>query len=753
MVSTDSPRSGSSCLYYQNTDPANYKLCMTTIAVEPGRRYLLEGWVRTQDVTGSESGAAICVEWYNSLGGLISGCYPPGLKGTNSSWRNISVITNVMPATAVTARVFCFLRPGMIGAAWWDDISLSLYRDPLVQGVTTDHYRGETAGDNVTVKFGINREQYDLSPGNVTLSVNIKNSSGQIIQTFPARETSPLATNSGFEQVDGNGWAAGWGRTGVNYTISTDMPHGGIRSLYYQNTDPASYKLCINSVTLEAGKRYALTGRIRTSNVSSGNATICVEWYNSQGGYLGGTYSAGFTGTNSAWQQLYAITPVLPSGTTAGKFICYLTSGATGSAWWDDLALAPYPDQFINTATATFNSASLPAGDYTVECVASGGAFQGSDTCRLKRVSSSTSRAVYIDNYRRMILNGQPFFPLGTYWRTFSESDLDTYAASSFNCLTSPAMLSITQLDQINAYNFKVIYTLKDCYYGTPYCPSAIQAEADEYPYIQQQVAVKGNHPALIGWYNYDETPLNDVNRLKNHQQWLENLDPGHPTWGNTNLPTFIGRFLNASDILSTDPYPVLNQVAPAPAYQALQWAQSAANSVRGCKAVWMVPQIFNWQVYYGGNYRPPTLQEMRSMAWQSIASGANGLLFYSFTDLKNDPDATFAARWSDVKTMASEISSFFPVLLSAETVPGIPRVRSPADTVAWRLYNYQGKTYIVVASGGADSSSAVFQFPTAFQQIAVLLGNNDVSLNGGVTAVVPLAPLEVKVICLTPQE
>eukprot|EP01051_Picozoa_sp_SAG22_P010273 SAG22_NODE_913_length_6527_cov_2.919726_6_plen_182_part_00 len=54
-------------------------------------------------------------------------------------------------------------------------------------------------------------------------------------------------------------------------------------------------------------------------------------------------------------------------------------------------------------------------------------------------------------------------------------------------------------------------------------------------------------------------------------------------------------------------------------------------------------------------------------MAWQAICRGANGIVFYSFFDIKRNDDVPFAKQWTVLSAVAEEIDSYAPVLLSDE--------------------------------------------------------------------------------------
>jgi hypothetical protein len=63
-------------------------------------------------VTGTDTGATICVEWGGAKG-YIGGAYPAGVKGTQS-WTLVSGMF-VVPADATSVTIDVYVRKGMIG--------------------------------------------------------------------------------------------------------------------------------------------------------------------------------------------------------------------------------------------------------------------------------------------------------------------------------------------------------------------------------------------------------------------------------------------------------------------------------------------------------------------------------------------------------------------------------------------------------------------------------------------------------------
>ena len=72
------------------------------------------------------------------------------------------------------------------------------------------------------------------------------------------------------------------------------------------------------------------------------------------------------------------------------------------------------------------SAAHLPQGDYDFHVAlvnSHDGQVMGRDRWRISVVPEGNlqDRTAYIDEHNRLILNGQPFFPLGMYWSGISE--------------------------------------------------------------------------------------------------------------------------------------------------------------------------------------------------------------------------------------------------------------------------------------------------------------------------------------------
>ena len=179
--------------------------------------------------------------------------------------------------------------------------------------------------------------------------------------------------------------------------------------------------------------------------------------------------------------------------------------------------------------------------------------------------------------------------------------------------------------------------------------------------------------------------------------------------------------------------------------------------------AVWQVPQIFNWASYKKTerekrDYRAPTYEEMRGMAWMCVANGANGLIFYSFFDLfkmdKTTAEGGFAAvrepfdeRWGEVKKTAQEINDQFPILLSAgETLDVAPTDASSGDAI-WRLYGTDEGTWLLVVNKSQEACQAAFSVPNGSKIVETRLGSP--ATQDGTSVRVELGALEPRLILI----
>ena len=619
--------------------------------------------------------------------------------------------------------------------------------------------------------------------------------------------------NSSFEaatlKADGNAAILpdAWRGTTSVYQRDDKVARTGKASLRYQNEDSDRYTLCVQNQNLKPGRKYRYSAWVKTEDIkgtkSDDGATLCIEWNDQNGKWLGGSYAKCVTGT-SDWKQLSAIVRI-PKEATSPRLMLYARKKVTGTAWFDDVELVHVVDPAFstivaspiyrgwiivdeqknampqeavirarvtlddydvspeevelhavlrkiddagkpegpvlqkasaklgelkvgtqvlpNTADLKFSTAKLSPGTYDVETQLIGpdGKSLGVTHETLVRKPDNFKPHSRIDEHRRLLVDGKPFFPLGMYWGSAKEEDLKLYADSKFNCLmpyNSPK--TEEQMDLLDKHGLKVIYSVKDWYFGSKWCPGSIKSVADEEPALRQRVQKFHNHPALLAWYLNDELPQEFMPQLEAHQRIVSEEDPDHPTWVVLYQVNQIGSYSRTCDVIGSDPYPI-GRPAGKTALPAVagQWTIETSRQMRCARPMWQVPQVFNWANYWKDeerqkNARTPSFDEMRSMSWQCIAEGATGLVLYSWQDIKRNQDVPFDVQWDRLKQIAAEIDQMAPILLSIDPAPATETLL-PASPEGIHLLakSYDGKLYLFAVNDGTADVDVHFNVKT----------------------------------------
>jgi hypothetical protein len=165
----------------------------------------------------------------------------------------------------------------------------------------------------------------------------------------------------------------------------------------------------------------------------------------------------------------------------------------------------------------------------------------------------------------------------------------------------------------------------------------------------------------------------------------------------------YVRQYLGYIDITGCDIYPVkaserdVAQVGAA----VRRWKE-----IGGGKAVWMVLQAFSWDElgdYYGAKTTVyPTFAESRFMAYDAIANGAAGILYWGSHYLKSD-----ALRQS-IYALASEINRLQPFLVGPD-VQGVRTSLKPggpaSDAVKAMVRKADGDSMILLLNEDGNAS------------------------------------------------
>jgi hypothetical protein len=297
---------------------------------------------------------------------------------------------------------------------------------------------------------------------------------------------------------------------------------------------------------------------------------------------------------------------------------------------------------------------------------------------------------VAIDADNRLLAAGKPWFPLGIYTTPATDDRCRELREAGFDlvCLQAmpPAPLR-RALDMLGARGLRAWVPVG---HELQFAEGDVAAKRKR---IEGLVAAVGTHPALAMWESIDEPAWGGSPAwgLREGYQFLRALDPRRPIWTNhapRNRVDTLVHYNQATDIAGCDIYPV-----PMPQSQSNlpnktlsvvgDETRKSVASVGGGKPVLMVLQAFAWKnLSSPGNPRAvyPSFAESRFMAYDAIAGGANGILYWGVYSTPRP-----SRFWSDLKSLVSELRAMAPVL-AAVPLAGQAAARALGDGNAVRV-------------------------------------------------------------------
>jgi len=506
-----------------------------------------------------------------------------------------------------------------------------------------------------------------------------------------------LILDSGFEQ-DGDNWSLP-----KEGRIVKTQAYRGNRSLSFRNVAKENYKVASKKLEVVPGKKIEISAFIKGKNIVNSvrkdeGAAFYVESYDEKGAHIGGHYPKGFTGTFD-WQQLKAQYSV-PTNAKTVIIGLYLRRGAVGECWFDEVRVS-----YITEAPTSEVSQPLASTPKT-------------------SLKVSSLAKVYIDENGFTVKNGKKIFPLGIFVGPSKYTDDETLrkiSAAGFNTVLSYGYGTDNgqgeYLDRAKKHNLNVIYSLKGMY------PKKRDGNMDYFLSLSRNLINRWKlHDALLAWYINDELNEAWIPHIKRLYQVVKENDPDHPAYQVLYQENILSKYMDITDVIGMDSYPIgiaenLSQTirrANLSVNTSLAFRQSAGVP----KGVWHVAQIMDWSTYKKMKPTPPSLDEMRNLAYQAIISGAKGLLFYSYFDLMKEtgksagesPERFRAKRWQDIATMCTELKTIIPVILEGQLVS--IRKLGGAD-IPYAAYRYNNELYVILTNPHYKAGKLELELPT----------------------------------------
>ena len=536
-----------------------------------------------------------------------------------------------------------------------------------------------------------------------------------------------------------DGLAAGWRLSG-RFRAEERGGHNGSAGLVWHSDMPSERQEGASQrIKLEPGRPYRFMTQARTENFV-GKADLCIEWFGKRG-WLGGGY-LGFksiTEKDRDWSVYESDTVPIPAEAEYCQLMCYVSKGSKGTVQFDNVAVMPRerkPVAFVfssayrgvadsgevrfhavlfppdgESVRAEFSYRDVDGNVCTVEPTevnaehamlrmdVSKMAFgQNEVSCSLyakdgrkideasvpfARERKMPVRKVAIDRHGRCLVDGKPFFPIGLYTSRLTEEAAKDLSDAGFNCAMPYGATGKKELDIAERYGLKI-------------CADIRSLDPSSEKWKTEIDALKG-HPGLLAWYTNDEAPLSDLPMLKQRYDFMVGQDAEHPVYVVMDRLHDLREFIPSYDVLGMDPYPVTDK----PISHVTEMVRGTQAANFGDRPLWNVPQAFAWSDYKMDKRgtRFPTEAELRSMCWQHIAGGANGLMGYSYFNMerlrKTDKEEA-DRRWQSMRRVFGEIKDASEVLLSVEPTPAISGC---PEELAARTWRKDGHVWLLVCN------------------------------------------------------
>jgi hypothetical protein len=308
---------------------------------------------------------------------------------------------------------------------------------------------------------------------------------------------------------------------------------------------------------------------------------------------------------------------------------------------------------------------------------------------------------------------------------------------------------------------------------------AATNRAADE-ARIRRIVEQFRHDPALLFWETEDEPaftwksqkPRVSPEQIVATHDFVRRIDPAHPLYLNhapVNLESTLRRYNAGAEIIATDIYPV---IPPGIREMYALWPTGRQGDFLNCavsqvgdytrkmrrvagpaRAVFMVLQAFAWEDLREKDGDPamvlyPDRAQMKSMAYQAIVHGADGLLYWG---LASNPPA--APVWNELRAVLGELAALKPELSAPPQK--LPLGIEYHDTghsldrgIEWTARPSASGLLLLAVNADPNPVDARFTLPAGFGRCHVVGTNEVVPLSRG-TLDLSFAPFEAKALRL----
>ncbi|MGI5818334.1 MAG: hypothetical protein ACOX9R_09560 [Armatimonadota bacterium] len=276
---------------------------------------------------------------------------------------------------------------------------------------------------------------------------------------------------------------------------------------------------------------------------------------------------------------------------------------------------------------------------------------------------------------RMTLIDGEPFFPLGTY-RDPSDSitEVAGLLEAGFNLTHdylfehAPQTVETARayLDLLDEHGIKTFLGI-----------SRAKLHDGDLAWVQRFVAELMDHPALLTWYLMDEPEIRGMTSadMRRVHEAVRMVDPFHPTSVVYCRPNAFDEWADAQDIHWNDPYPLRPEGADRPLTMVADWVKLGRDAVGPDRPVWTVLQghDYRWRNVEQawaefGVPDKPTREQTRAMTFLALAEGTDGLIWYWWPKSRYHIVDDAPEKWQGIVDTVQLLNEMMPWLTAERT-------------------------------------------------------------------------------------
>ena len=287
--------------------------------------------------------------------------------------------------------------------------------------------------------------------------------------------------------------------------------------------------------------------------------------------------------------------------------------------------------------------------------------------------------------------------------------------------------------------------------------------------------------PALLFWETEDEPayvwksrkPRVSPEQIIATHDFVRGLDPAHPLYLNhapVNLESTLRKYNAGAEIIATDIYPVIpygiremyalwptgrqGDFLNATISQVGEYTDKMRRVAGPSRAVFMVLQAFAWEDLREKDRDPtmvlyPNRLELKSMAYQAIIHGADGLLYWGLASVPPT-----APVWNDLRSVLGELAQMAPELAAPPEKSNL-RIEyhdtghSLDRGIEWTARPSGKGLLLLTANADLNPVEARFTLPAGFGSCEMVGADETITVSHG-SMELSFAPFEAKALRLT---